>query len=147
MTHRGLSFIQAKKEESKCRESSRRTLSEAWIHGLPVEMNAQQCSKLCSGYRIFRHPTENKVVLVCEHVDLDTFEVTSGDPDTERAKTRHIVLEPVGVYFEVESGRRVSPVRRAPSAPIPARLTLRSTGCAGTRSLSRERVVGARRLP
>lgn len=76
---------------------------DTWLAG--GNERAEIFKQFCSGYRIFRHPKENKVALVWENVDLKKFEATLGHPDTERAKTRHTVVEPIEVYFEVEGGR------------------------------------------
>jgi len=58
-----------------------------------------------SAYRIYRHATENKVALVWENADLQKLEAALAHPDTEKAKARHTVLEPIDLYVEVEGGR------------------------------------------
>lgn len=40
-----------------------------------------------------------------ENADLDKLQAVLADPDTETAKSRHSVLDPVELYLEVE-GRR-----------------------------------------
>ena len=40
-----------------------------------------------------------------ENADLDKLQAALADPDTETAKSRHSVLDPVELYLEVE-GRR-----------------------------------------
>ena len=57
------------------------------------------------GYRIYRHPKESKVALVWENADVQKLAATLAHQDTEKAKSRHTVLEPVDIYVEVE-GRR-----------------------------------------
>ena len=48
---------------------------------------------------------ENKVALVWENANLQRLEAALTHPDTEKAKSRHTVLEPVDIYVEVEGGR------------------------------------------
>lgn len=76
---------------------------DKWLAG--GEERARLFAPFCSGYRIFRHPTENKVALVWENVDPKKFEAALSHPDTEKAKTRHTVKDPIEVYFEVAGGR------------------------------------------
>jgi uncharacterized membrane-anchored protein YhcB (DUF1043 family) len=66
---------------------------------------AEIFKQFSSGYRIYRHPTENKVALVWENADMKKLEAALAHPDTEKAKTRHTVLDPVDIYVEVEGGR------------------------------------------
>jgi hypothetical protein len=42
---------------------------------------------------------------VWEDADLQKLQTALTHPDTEKAKTRHTVLEPVEIYVEVEGGR------------------------------------------
>ena len=76
---------------------------DKWLAG--GEERAKLFSQFCSGYRIYRHPKENKVALVWENVDSEKFEAVLGHPDTEKAKMRHTVKDPIEIYFEVEGGR------------------------------------------
>ncbi|HLX28142.1 MAG TPA: hypothetical protein VKV24_06625 [Casimicrobiaceae bacterium] len=76
---------------------------DKWLAG--GEERARMFQQFCSGYRIYRHPKDNKVALVWENVDPKKFEAVLSDPDTERAKTRHTVKDPIEIYFEVEGGR------------------------------------------
>jgi hypothetical protein len=76
---------------------------DTWLAG--GNERAEIFKQFCSAYRIFRHPKESKVALAWENVDLTKLEAALGHPDTERAKVRHTVLEPIDVYIEVEGGR------------------------------------------
>ena len=76
---------------------------DTWLAG--GNERAEIFKQFCSAYRIFRHPKENKVAIAWENVDLKKLEAALGHPDTERAKARHTVLEPIDVYIEVEGGR------------------------------------------
>jgi hypothetical protein len=76
---------------------------DTWLAG--GEERAEIFRQFASGYRIYRHPTANKVAIVWENADLDKLQAVLADPDTEQTKSRHSVLEPVEIYLEVE-GRR-----------------------------------------
>ncbi len=76
---------------------------ESWHPG--AEERAEIFKEFCSGYRIYRHPTENKVALVWENADPEKLETVLTHPDAERAKAKHTVLEPVEMYVEIEGGR------------------------------------------
>ena len=76
---------------------------ETWLAG--GEERAEIFKQFCSGYRIYRRPTENKVALVWENADLEKLEAVLTHPDTEKAKAEHTVLEPVEMYVEIEGGR------------------------------------------
>ena len=76
---------------------------ETWLAG--GAERAEIFKQFSSGYRIYRHPSENKVALVWENADLRKLEAALAHPDTEKAKSRHTVLEPVNIYVEVEGGR------------------------------------------
>ena len=58
-----------------------------------------------SGYRIYRQPAANKVAIVWENADLQKLKAALEHPDTEQAKARHTVREPVEIYVEVDGGR------------------------------------------
>ena len=45
------------------------------------------------------------MAIVWENADLQKLEAALSHPDTEKAKTRHTVLEPVDIFVEVEGGR------------------------------------------
>lgn len=66
---------------------------------------AEIFKQFCSGYRVYRHAKENKVALVWENADLEKLEAALGHPDTEKAKSRHTVREPIDMYIEVDGGR------------------------------------------
>lgn len=76
---------------------------DTWLAG--GEERAKLFQQFSSAYRIYRHPTANKVALVWENADLQKLQAVLTDPETEKAKSRHTVLEPVDLYIEVEGGR------------------------------------------
>ena len=76
---------------------------DTWLAG--GDERAALFTQFCSGYRIYRHPTESKVALVWEDADLQKLEAVLTHPDTEQAKSRHTVREPVDMYVEVEGAR------------------------------------------
>ena len=75
---------------------------DKWLAG--GKERAEIFNQFSSGYRIYRHQNENKVALVWENVDLQKFKAVLAHPDTEKAKSRHTVREPIEVYVEVEGG-------------------------------------------
>ena len=76
---------------------------DTWLAG--GDERAQIFKQFCSGYSVYRHPTENKVALVWENADLQKLEAAMAHPDTEQARSRHTVLEPLEMYVEVAGGR------------------------------------------
>jgi hypothetical protein len=76
---------------------------ETWLAG--GEQRAEVFKQFCSGYRIYRHPTENRVALVWEDADVAQVQAVLSHPETEKAKASHTVLEPIEIYIEVEGGR------------------------------------------
>jgi hypothetical protein len=76
---------------------------DTWLAG--GEERAKLFKQFSGAYRIYRHQSASKVAIVWENADLQKFQTTMQDPETERAKTRHTVLEPVEIYIEVEGGR------------------------------------------
>jgi hypothetical protein len=76
---------------------------DTWLAG--GKERAEIFKQFSSGYRIYRHAKGNKVALVWENADLQKLEAALSLPDTEKAKSRHTVLEPIDVYIEVEGGR------------------------------------------
>jgi hypothetical protein len=63
-------------------------------------------AKFCSGYRIFRHPDEaSRVSLVCENVDLAKLKATMETAETNAAKAKHTVIDPIEIYIEVDGGK------------------------------------------
>lgn len=76
---------------------------DTWLAG--GEDRAEIFKQFCSAYRIYRQPKGNKVALVWENADLQKLESVLSHPDTEKAKSRHTVLEPVEIFVEVEGGR------------------------------------------
>jgi len=76
---------------------------EVWLAG--GEERARIFGQFSNAYRIYRHPTENQVAIVWENADIQKLQAVLMDPETEQAKSRHTVLEPVALYLEVEGGR------------------------------------------
>ena len=63
-------------------------------------------AKFCSSYRIFRHPDEaSRVSIVCENVDLAKLKATMETAETNAAKTKHTVIDPIEIYIEVDGGK------------------------------------------
>ena len=75
---------------------------DTWLAG--GKERAEIFKQFSSGYRIYRHQSETKVAIVWEGVDLQKLNAVLAHPDTEAAKTRHTVREPIDVYVEVEGG-------------------------------------------
>ena len=62
-------------------------------------------AKFCSSHRIFRHPDDpNRVSIVCENVDLAKLKATLDTAETNAAKAKHTVIDPLEVYMEVDGG-------------------------------------------
>jgi hypothetical protein len=76
---------------------------DTWLAG--GEERAKIFKQFSSAYRIYRHAKENKVALCWENANLQKLEAALTHPDTEKAKSRHTVLEPIDIYVEVEDGR------------------------------------------
>ena len=76
---------------------------ETWLAG--GDERAEIFKQFSSGYRIYRHPTGNKVALLWENADLQKLEAAMTHPDTEAAKSRHTVRAPIEMYVEVEGAR------------------------------------------
>jgi hypothetical protein len=72
----------------------------SWLAG--GEERAEIFKQFCNAYRVYRSPKENKVALVWEGVDLQKFETVLAHSNTEKAKARHTVLDPIEIYVEVE---------------------------------------------
>ena len=76
---------------------------ETWLAG--GAERAEIFKQFSSAYRIYRHSGEDRVAIVWENADLEKLEVALSHPDTEKAKAKHTVREPVDLYVEVEGGR------------------------------------------
>ena len=70
-------------------------------------------AKFCSSHRIFRHepqlsdlyPHEAiRVSIVCENVDLAKLKATLDTAETNAAKAKHTVIDPIEIYIEVDGG-------------------------------------------
>ena len=75
---------------------------DTWLAG--GSDRAELFKQFSSGYRVYRHPKDNKVALVWENADLQKLETVLGHPDTEKTKSRHTVIDPIEIYVEVEGG-------------------------------------------
>jgi hypothetical protein len=62
-------------------------------------------SSFCSSYRIFKHTEANRISIVCENVDLPKMRTTLSTSETEAAKTKDTVIDPVEIYIEVDGGK------------------------------------------
>lgn len=76
---------------------------ETWLAG--GEERTQLFKQFCSGYRVYRQQGGNKVALLWENADIAKLEAALKHPDTEKAKQRHTVRDPIEVYVEVDKGR------------------------------------------
>jgi hypothetical protein len=76
---------------------------ETWLAG--GAERAEIFKQFSSAYRIYRHPQANKVAIVWENADLQKLEDVLAHANTEEAKVKHTVREPVELYVEVEDGR------------------------------------------
>ena len=76
---------------------------QTWLDG--GAERADLFKQFSSGYRIYRHPADNKVAIVWENADVQKLESVLTHPDTEKAKAKHTVREPIDIYVEVEGGR------------------------------------------
>ena len=75
---------------------------ETWLAG--GESRKAVFANFCSDHRIFKHVDGKRVSIVCQNVDLAKMEATLSAPETEVAKAKHSVIDPVVVYVEVEGG-------------------------------------------
>ena len=76
---------------------------ETWLAG--GAERAAIFKQFSSGYRIYRHSKDSKIAIVWENADLQKLEATLAHPDTEKAKAKHTVREPIEMYVEIEGGR------------------------------------------
>ena len=76
---------------------------ETWLAG--GAERTEIFKQFSSGYRIYRHPNDSKVAIVWENADLQKLESVLAHPNTEKAKAKHTVREPIDIYVEVEGGR------------------------------------------
>lgn len=76
---------------------------ETWLAG--GSERAEIFKQFCSAYRIYRSPSDNRVAIVWESADLEKMEAVLKRPESEKAKARHSVVEPIEIYVEVEGGR------------------------------------------
>ena len=76
---------------------------DTWLAG--GSERAEIFKQFSSGYRIYRQPNANKVAIVWENADMQKLEAALKHPDTEKAKAKHTVREPIEIYVEVDGGR------------------------------------------
>jgi hypothetical protein len=76
---------------------------DTWLAG--GAERAELFKQFAGSYRIYRHATENRVAIVWKNADMQKLQAVLSHPDTEKAKSKHTVLEPVEMYVEVEDGR------------------------------------------
>jgi len=76
---------------------------ETWLAG--GEERAEIFKQFCSAYRIYRSPSGNRVAVAWEGADVQKMEAALTSPESEKAKARHTVVEPIDIYIEVEGGR------------------------------------------
>ncbi len=76
---------------------------DTWLAG--GKERAEIFKKFCSSYRVYRDPKENKVAIVWENADMQKLQATLAHPDTDKAKAKHTVREPIEIYVEVEAAR------------------------------------------
>ena len=76
---------------------------ETWLAG--EAERAEIFKQFSSGYRIYRHSKDSKVAIVWENADLAKLEAVLARPETEKAKAKHTVREPIEMYVEIEGGR------------------------------------------
>jgi hypothetical protein len=61
--------------------------------------------QFCSGYHVCRNLKESRVAVVWENVDMKKLEAALNDPNVEKAKARHTVIDPIELFVEVEGAR------------------------------------------
>jgi len=76
---------------------------DTWLGG--GESRKAVFANFCSSHRIFKHVEADRVSIVCENVDLAKMQSTVADPETDKAKAAHTVIDPIDVYVEVEGGQ------------------------------------------
>ena len=76
---------------------------DTWLAG--GAERAEIFKQFSSGYRIYRHSKDSRVAIVWENADVKKLEAALSHPDTEKAKAKHTVRDPIDVFVEVEGGR------------------------------------------
>ena len=76
---------------------------DAWLAG--GSERAALFKTFCSGYRIYHQPNGAKVSIVWENADMAKLQAALSQPETEKAKAKHTVIDPIEVYVEIEGGR------------------------------------------
>jgi hypothetical protein len=76
---------------------------ETWLAG--GDGRKAVFAQFCSSYRIFKHADGNRISIVCENVDIAKMKATLSAPETEAAKKKHTVMDPIDVYIEVDGGK------------------------------------------
>ena len=73
---------------------------ETWLRGHEDRVNL--FAPALAGFKTFQDQNDPKsVILVLEITDMDKFEAIMKDPQTQDAKDRHTVLEPIIMSMEV----------------------------------------------
>ena len=73
---------------------------DTWLGG--GEQRKALFANFCSSYRILRHTEGGRVSFVWENVDLEKMQAFLNSPEAEVAKAKHIVIDPIDVYIEVD---------------------------------------------
>jgi hypothetical protein len=76
---------------------------ETWLAG--GTERAEIFKRFCSGYHVYRNLKEHRVAIVWENVDMKKLEAALSDPNVEKSKARHTVIDPIDLYVEVEGSR------------------------------------------
>jgi len=73
---------------------------DTWLAG--GAERAEIFKQFSSAHRVYRHSKDSKIAIVWENVDLPKLEAVLTHPDTEKAKAKHTVIDPIDLYVEVE---------------------------------------------
>ena len=69
---------------------------DTWLSG--GAERAEIFRQFSSGYRVYRHEKENRVAIVWENVDMQKLGPVLGSRETESAKARHTVRDPIEIF-------------------------------------------------
>ncbi|MHA1565828.1 MAG: hypothetical protein ACTSX7_11000 [Alphaproteobacteria bacterium] len=75
---------------------------DTWLGG--GDVRKALFANFCSSYRIFRHTDGDRVSLVWEGVDLEKMQALLSSTESEAAKAKHTVIDPIEVYIEIDGG-------------------------------------------
>jgi hypothetical protein len=76
---------------------------DTWLGG--GDARKAMFANFCSSHRIFKHVDTDRISIVCENVDMAKMQATMNDPETDKAKAAHTVIEPVDLLVEVDGGQ------------------------------------------